>query len=468
MKKITITLLLMAISIYLLAQTPVAPATGDGTAANPYQITSLENLYWIAVDNTRWENNYVQTAGINASATSTWFPNGTGGYTGWTTIGDLVTKFKGTYNGQGHSISNLTCNQPSMDYIGLFGRTGSGAVISNLGVTNVNISGGVDVGGLVGWVNQTTITNCYSTGTVHGFSLNCGGLIGIADYGIISNCYSTCTVIGAGGVGGFVGYNQSASTINNCYCTGAVTGASNAGGFVGTNYYGIISNCYSRSNVTRSSGTDVVFGGFVAYNFRATMNKCYSTGWVKDSGIIIPDKGFCGVYDADDMHLMSDTYWDTDTSGAVNSAGVTTGKTTVEMLNMFTYAGWDFNTIWNMLTGLNDHYPTLRWQTTVANDDLTANQPAYSATLYHAYPNPFNPATTISFEIRNNANVSIEIYNLKGQKVTTLVNENLASGRHSVVWNGKDDQHNNCGSSMYFYKMQTEHYTKTNSMILIK
>ncbi|NQV19382.1 MAG: T9SS type A sorting domain-containing protein, partial [Armatimonadetes bacterium] len=84
------------------------------------------------------------------------------------------------------------------------------------------------------------------------------------------------------------------------------------------------------------------------------------------------------------------------------------------------------------------------------------------------HPNPFNPTTTISFSLQNNSNVEISIYNIKGQKVKTLVNHKLTAGEHSVVWDGRDDNNQPVGSGVYFYKFKTDNFEKTRKMILLR
>ncbi|MCK5051780.1 MAG: T9SS type A sorting domain-containing protein, partial [Candidatus Cloacimonetes bacterium] len=84
------------------------------------------------------------------------------------------------------------------------------------------------------------------------------------------------------------------------------------------------------------------------------------------------------------------------------------------------------------------------------------------------YPNPFNPTTTISFSTNEAGYVSINIYNMKGQLVKTLVNEYLDSAFHNVSWNGKDNSSKTVSSGIYFYKMKSSSYTSTKKMILMK
>ena len=88
--------------------------------------------------------------------------------------------------------------------------------------------------------------------------------------------------------------------------------------------------------------------------------------------------------------------------------------------------------------------------------------------LHQNYPNPFNPETTINYQLPENSNVELAVYNLKGQKVKTLVNETLESGNHTVIWNGKDDNSKSVSSGIYFYKMKTGNHVETKKMILMK
>ncbi len=84
------------------------------------------------------------------------------------------------------------------------------------------------------------------------------------------------------------------------------------------------------------------------------------------------------------------------------------------------------------------------------------------------YPNPFNPSTTISYQLKEQSNIEIAIYNIKGQKVKTLVSEVLTEGEHSVVWNGRDYNNDQVGSGIYFYSIRTPDYFSTRKMILMK
>jgi len=84
------------------------------------------------------------------------------------------------------------------------------------------------------------------------------------------------------------------------------------------------------------------------------------------------------------------------------------------------------------------------------------------------FPNPFNPVTTISFDLASESKVSVSVYNLKGQKVKQLVNDQLSDGQHSVEWNGTDGNNKSVASGIYFYKISTGKDTDMRKMLLLK
>jgi hypothetical protein len=103
---------------------------------------------------------------------------------------------------------------------------------------------------------------------------------------------------------------------------------------------------------------------------------------------------------------------------------------------------------------------------TVPNTDPVT--PVVMTSLNGNYPNPFNPETTISYSVKGTSPVTVEIYNVKGQKVKTLVNETKASGNHTIKWNGTDSNNHKVTSGVYFYRMQAGKYTASRKMILMQ
>ena len=84
------------------------------------------------------------------------------------------------------------------------------------------------------------------------------------------------------------------------------------------------------------------------------------------------------------------------------------------------------------------------------------------------YPNPFNPETTINFTLAKESKIRIDVYNIKGQKMITLVDEVKNSGEHNVVWKGTDSSGNQAASGIYLYQLRTEDYTAVKRMVLMK
>lgn len=94
---------------------PVTPS-GDGSSGNPYQIATLENLYWVTQDSSSWGGYFVQTADIDASGSPSW-----DGGAGFNPIGRVSWHFSGSYDGQGYKITGLFVNRSTTDEIGFFG-----------------------------------------------------------------------------------------------------------------------------------------------------------------------------------------------------------------------------------------------------------------------------------------------------------------------------------------------------------
>ena len=276
------------------------------------------------------------------------------GGAGWNPLGDAGTNFTGFFDGNGKTITGLKIDRSAEDYIGLFGIIGSGAVVKDLTLDGVNITGSTNVAGLIGQ-NFGTVLNCHVTGSstvdggdgnddddigglvgdndgwidgsssagiIHGL-YDVGGLVGDNDM-IITNSYSSATVYGCqkGDIGGLVGDNKGfkvsvplgerpeRGTITNCYATGNVLSedtvggpaAGDIGGLVGDNKGGTISSSYSTGNV---DGKQPDIGGFVGDNKQgdneigelkdSIISNCYALGDVTPVGNL-PAEGDCGGF----------------------------------------------------------------------------------------------------------------------------------------------------------------------------
>jgi len=96
------------------------------------------------------------------------------------------------------------------------------------------------------------------------------------------------------------------------------------------------------------------------------------------------------------------------------------------------------------------------------------NGTPYLFELGYNYPNPFNPSTIIPYTLRTNTHIVIEIYNVLGEKVKTLVNETATQGVYVTIWNGRDDLGDQVNSGIYFYHMSAGDFSSTKHMVLLK
>ena len=125
--------------------------------------------------------------------------------------------------------------------------------------------------------------------------------------------------------------------------------------------------------------------------------------------------------------------------------------------------GFDTVTIDETVTTGNLTYLAFEMVSTSTND-----LPGLITKLHSNYPNPFNPVTNISYSVKEAGNVTLEVYNIKGQLVKTLINDVREAGNFTTTWTGTDNSNKSVSSGVYFYKMKSGNYTSTKKMILMK
>jgi hypothetical protein len=312
MKKILAILVLLFICGSTKVMSEPITWTGSGTLADPYQITTAAELATLAT-NVNAGTNYVEIYFklMNDISLS--------GYASWTPIGKVTSlpdgkgfPFSGNFNGNSKTISGLSIALPasySVYGFGLFGWVSAKGTVSNLTVSEVNITASAYkityVSGLVG-ANQGTVDGCSSSGNIANSSLgeSTGGLVG-ENYGVASvvkNSQSSVNVTGGSYAGGLVGMNY--GTVDNSHASGNINGVGRIGGLVGRNQstltreLGIVKNSYSEGNVT---GSGQYIGGFIGYTRYIDgpttvgyVENCYSTGTVSGSGSWVG--GFIGYF----------------------------------------------------------------------------------------------------------------------------------------------------------------------------
>ncbi len=278
------------------AQTwPPAGIQGNGTQGNPWQIRNISDLQSLS--------SYVENDGGNLTSGKYYKLIADIDMSGvsFMTIGvDLASQyaetrsFQGVFDGNAHKIKNLTVSVATRYSAGLFGRTYR-ATIKNLGLENCDVTGRTSTGALVGVSSNTTIQNCYATGSVRDTTYRngrVGGLVGLADGGsLIQNCYANINVttdgIGAF-MGGLVGMNQ--GTIRNAYAAGSVTANYSGcyvGGVVGGNS-GTIQNVVAANSSVTSVAAASYINRVVGYNISTVYNShALSTMTVKDNNTVV-------------------------------------------------------------------------------------------------------------------------------------------------------------------------------------
>ena len=297
---------------------------GAGTTEDPYLINDQKDLARLAVlVNGGYIGGY-SDASYRLTADIDLADFGAPETTGWIPIGSDGASFYGQFDGDNHTIYNLTIKRTDIDYAGLFGRASdaefkniklvggeiqidvdrysdvgflAGGMTSGnmdncsstgtITVTSSSLSSLSTVGGLVGRVHfNSSVRNCYTTGTVtvtstsdHSFYV--GGLVGFLDAGPVSNCYTTgdvtVTCNFSSCVGGLVGYTR--FSVSDCYTTGnvtAISGSPSVGGLVGSSDFSSISDCYATGDVTATSESSSA-GGLVGSS-SSTIGNSYATG----------------------------------------------------------------------------------------------------------------------------------------------------------------------------------------------
>ncbi|MDA3867034.1 MAG: T9SS type A sorting domain-containing protein [Salinivirgaceae bacterium] len=351
MKKIA-TLLCLLISTIAFSQNF---AGGDGTSGNPWQISTPEQLDEV--------HNYLGSSHtdkyfelINDINLSDYLATGGNGYTqwgasGWLPIGRWTTSFCGNLDGDDYAITGLFINRGSEDHIGLFGVLEDGT-ITNINLTNVDITGKQFIGGIVGhmfWFGTPSIENssvsgqisgntyvggiagylsdaaclvdnCHTDGVISGTSQRVGGIAG-ENSGVISSSNSSANVTGDNLAGGIVGYNMY-GIVQQSYSTGNITGSNSVGGIAGSSYQSQIKNTFSSGDI---SSTNMHCGGIAGAAYGGIINNSYALGNVT-APTSISGQNIGGILGATgDTTMIKNTYAIGNITGLSSRTGAIAG-----------------------------------------------------------------------------------------------------------------------------------------------
>jgi hypothetical protein len=191
-------------------------------------------------------------------------------------------------------------------------------------------------------------------------------------------------------------------------------------------------NLHSNANYSAMTTTSILGGTAISLNI-TRLNNCYN---------LTP-----GTYKIGELRFNR-----IDTTGCITMTFRTNSVFQDSITQLLNPGGWTFTNPTSCirldyLTGVegnNNELPTV-------------------FKLYNNYPNPFNPSTTIKYDIPQNAFVQMTIYDILGREVDKLVNQDMQPGRYEVMWDAK-----NYASGTYIYKLETENFTDIKKMVLVK
>ncbi|MDR0767050.1 MAG: hypothetical protein LBE57_01175 [Methanosarcinales archaeon] len=372
---------------------------GSGTPSDPFIIEDEADL--VAIGS---QSSYYYILGADIHLTSPWMP---------------LIWFMGNLDGKGHTIFDLEIDIAMGNGIGLFSVT-DGAVITNLTLESANVKGrgvvgavvglaqdttfdnisvvngnieggdGSDIGGLVGLMEDGSISNSSFSGSVNG-STYVGGLIGGTDSVAISNSFVTGDVIGGEAVGGLVG-DMWGGSISNSFVAGNVTGEEAVGGLIGDMQGVAISNSYVTGNVT---GEDVV-GGLVGDMRSGFISNCMAlNGFVNGTTQVHSDFGNYGgtamnlfVWENISMNGVIGTITNISGASVVTDVGSedvwcsypTSPIQTINVWATFDAAGWTLNSYGKFMM------PVQTWNIQTWNDDPLLKYAYVVADATHLIP----------------------------------------------------------------------------------
>ena len=362
--------------------TVISDLGAEGSTTN----TDLQGITALA-------GNYVLGTDIDATAAISWNRGA-----GFTPIA-LGNSFTGSFEGLGHTISNLTINRSDNAYTGLFSQIGSGGIVQNIHIREANVANSYTTGsayvGILAGRNAGTVSGATTRGTVSTAYLG-GGLIGgIGSGGVLERSSTAANVTGGdySYVGGLAGLNY--GTIRNVFATGNVTGVGNAG-----------------PNAASGLVGDTGFGG-------GTITNAYASGAVSGSGTLY---GFVGAGSG----AVTNGFYNSTTTGRSDTRLGSQPKTSAEMLQQATFNGWDFNTLWKIgVSGpvfqLGSPSATQLYVRLIAGSSLYGTDPALSFAYYDA----INGGTTV--------NLSGAV---GGSAWSTTLNASSSAGNYSLSYAG--------------------------------
>ena len=268
--------------------------SGSGTEEEPYQVDSASDLAYFAyktqILGEQCYDHIVLTKDIDLAGYD-WMPIGTGR----NVVSGVQPYFRGTFDGQGHTISNLNINvegYKELNEYGLFGLIDVDAVLKNFTILSGEVNGSAKVGGAVGWLWSASVESVINYANINGSSY-VGGIVGNYHSGeddFVRECQNYGTITGTNYTAGIVGGGDDSSGMQNivdCVNYGTIKGASFTGGIVGNIVKVKMSGCVNYGSI---SGQDRVGGIAGRVNNNSVVSELVNygdvTGWTHVAGIL--------------------------------------------------------------------------------------------------------------------------------------------------------------------------------------
>lgn len=328
--------------------------------------------------------------------------------------------FEGFFNGNNHTVYGMYYLNNSLNYVGLFGCV-QNATISNVNISQSHIKGNSYVGGIVGYAvtkdiystkyykEKTSISNCHTSIKVTGNNSYIGGIVGYIyvagsayiENGDIATCIDGCSntdgINGNSYVGGIVGYADIYSyppetiSITKCFNDGTISGDKYVGGIVGSaehiwgkgkeiyikycfnigcivgntyiggingwNHFARIENCFNNGEISGDSYVGGITGfndqeSWIDGNENDEIRYCYNIGYISAKSF------YGGIAGKSETRVLSCYYLN---SCVNNKNNYGYSMTENQMKTLSSYSGYNFASIWDMNSSVNDEYPYLRW-----------------------------------------------------------------------------------------------------------
>ncbi|MBQ6726353.1 MAG: hypothetical protein IJQ89_07220, partial [Bacteroidales bacterium] len=269
----------------VLIVTPTAFCGGTGTKVDPYLICNeaqLDSLAMFVNNGFDFQNTYFKVVrDLNMI-----------NYQPWRVIGNSTNHpFKGHFDGDGHTISNLAINSGSPTYCGLFGYvigTSSDTCFIHDFTIKGSFTGSSYTGAAVGWIQYGKVANVTNFATISGYNNYHGGIVGYASYTDVVRCVNRANVTGSQYTGGIVGYSElGARHIDTCINSGAVNSNSTyVGGIVGRQSSSYVQHCSNSGDVTSTTSSAASYvGGISGYMYSSAFVRYnLNGGLVKSNG----------------------------------------------------------------------------------------------------------------------------------------------------------------------------------------